>query len=163
MLLRYLLRALLLAVPLTAAVWALQKRKRPWVLVMVFYMTMLLSVTVLRDGRHLLDFWKIPHTAKTVQLTPIIVTLRQGRAGAWYLFYPIAINIFWFLPFGFLLKKLRPNIGLWGAVFCSLALSLGIEVLQWVLISGISDIDDVILNVLGGFWGRKLASYPQRC
>ncbi|MBQ3200668.1 MAG: hypothetical protein IJB22_01995, partial [Clostridia bacterium] len=32
----------------------------------------------IRDGRHLADFWRLPHDFSTVQLVPITVTLKEA-------------------------------------------------------------------------------------
>ena len=169
--LRYLSRALALALPATALLYCLRRmrmqrrgqvpdnRREPLVLAFYLYFLSLIAITAIRDGAHLAGFWRIPHDTSTLQLIPIVVTLQQGRAGAWYLISPIAGNVLSFLPFGFLLGLLRPSLRLWQAAVCALVLSLSIEVCQWVLLSGISDIDDVIFNLLGGVLGRCLA-YP---
>lgn len=158
-----------LAVPLTLVIYGLRRlflrkknlplRREMLVLLFILYGTALIAITAIRDGKHLLDFWEIPHTAQSIQLIPILVTLQQGRAGAWYLIYPVVGNLVWFLPLGFLLRLLRPESGAGRAALYSLAVSVGIEILQWVLLSGISDIDDVIFNVLGGILGWTLAGF----
>lgn len=172
----YVGRAMALAVPLTLVLYAarrlvFQKKagsRRREILVFLFmlYGTVLMSVTAIRDGTHLLDWWKIPHTGESIQLVPIFVTLKQGRAGAWYLIYPVVGNIAWFVPFGFFLGRLRPGYGVGRMALYSGLLSVGIEILQWVLLSGISDIDDVIFNVIGGVLGwalSKIASSEGSC
>jgi glycopeptide antibiotics resistance protein len=60
-------------------------------------------------------------------------------------------NIIWFVPFGFLLPRLTG----WGAGVVGLAflLSLLIETLQFVLGTGVSEVEDLILNTLGGSVG----------
>ena len=164
---RYVSRALALAVPLTLVIYALRRlvwrkkaadRGREWlVFLFILYGTALIAITAIRDGAHLLDFWTQPHTTESIQLTPIFETLKQGRAGAWYLIYPVVGNIAWFVPLGFLLGRLRPAYGVWRMALYSALVSVGIEILQWVLLSGISDIDDVIFNVIGGIVGWGLS------
>lgn len=163
----YVARAMALALPLSAAVYGLRRwrlRGKPLprsrerlIYLFILYGAALFAITAIRGGRHLLDFWKVPHTAQSIQLIPILETWKQGRAGAWYLVYPVVGNLLWFLPMGFFLRKLRPTWRWYRIAAVSLAVSLGIEVLQWVLLSGISDIDDVIFNVLGGIIGWNLA------
>ena len=168
---RYVSRAMGLALPLTLIIygirWLHMRRKKlpekqPWLVILfLLHFTALIAITAVRDGAHLMDFWKIPHTTDSVQMIPILLTLQQGRGGAWYLVYPIVGNIIWFVPFGYLLRRLRPHYG-WGRVLgYSMLLSVGIECLQWVLLSGISDIDDVIFNAVGGWLGWYLGRYPQ--
>lgn len=162
----YVTRALRLAVPASLLLYGLRRlRKREipagWkresaVFLFYLYFFSLIAITVIRGGAHLKDWWTLPHTPETVQLIPILVTLRQGRAGAWYLIYPIAGNILWFLPFGAFWAALRPGHRWWQAALGSLGLSVAIEIVQWLLLSGVSDIDDVIFNVLGGILGFGL-------
>lgn len=171
----YLSRALSLALPAAALAYLLrrwrlhrlgvtpQKKREGLVLLFFLYFFSLIAITAIRDGKHLADFWRLPHDFSTVQLVPITVTLKQGRAGAWYLIYPIAGNILWFLPFGFLIRRLRPQTKLWQAALWSFLLSFGIEVSQWVLLSGISDIDDVIFNLAGGILGWAAAAAVDKC
>ena len=162
----YVARAMALALPLTLFVYGLRKlvcrpaadagRER-LVFLFILYAAALFAITAIRGGKHLTDFWRIPHTGDSIQLIPLLETWKQRRGGLWYLVYPVAGNILWFLPMGFFLRKLKPHIRWHHAAAMALAVSLGIEVLQWVLISGISDIDDVIFNVLGGIVGYGLA------
>lgn len=66
----------------------------------------------------------------------------------------IAGNVLAFMPLGFLLpliadKKLR----LWAVTLISFGLSLGIELTQLITRVGSCDVDDLILNTLGGMIG----------
>lgn len=168
----YVIRALKLALPATALLYGLRllckrgtplsRRREAVVLMFYLYILSLISITVIRDGRHLADWWKVPHSTKKVQLIPIFVTLQQGRAGAWYLIYPVAGNILWFVPLGVFWTTLRKESRWWQIGLGSLLISLSIEVVQWLLISGVSDIDDVIFNVIGGLLGFFLAKCAKR-
>ncbi len=63
-------------------------------------------------------------------------------------------NIVAFIPFGLLLPVLKPSLkGLWRIFFASLGLSAFIELVQGLLGVGVMDVDDLILNVLGGLVG----------
>ncbi len=168
----YVTRALKLALPVAALLYGLRllrkrgtplsRRREAVVLAFYLYLLSLVAITVIRDGKHLADWWTVPHTAETVQLIPILVTLRQGRAGAWYLIYPVAGNILWFVPLGVFWAVLRERARWWQVGLGSLILSVSIEVVQWILLSGISDIDDVIFNVVGGLLGFILAKILQK-
>jgi glycopeptide antibiotics resistance protein len=82
----------------------------------------------------------------------------------WVLFGLVenVINLALFLPFGALTSfALRPERrGVWSRVLIScaggLALSVGIEMVQFVLSSRTTDIDDVIFNSLGALSGALL-------
>lgn len=66
----------------------------------------------------------------------------------------LAGNVIGFLPFGALLPVLKEKkTGFWKVTLLSFELSLFIEVSQLVLRAGSCDVDDVILNTLGGCMG----------
>ncbi|KWW17539.1 MULTISPECIES: VanZ family protein [Peribacillus] len=66
----------------------------------------------------------------------------------------IAGNIVGFIPFGFLLPLLSKRISrLRSIVFATFGLSFTYEVLQLLFVLGSFDIDDLILNTLGGVIG----------
>jgi glycopeptide antibiotics resistance protein len=63
-------------------------------------------------------------------------------------------NIIAFMPLGFFIPLLHPNARkLKYSILCSFALSITIELLQLVTRMGACDMDDVILNSIGGFCG----------
>ncbi len=69
-------------------------------------------------------------------------------------FLNLAGNILCFMPCGFLPAWIWRRMDSWGpAVFMPFCLSLLIELSQFVLNVGIFDVDDLILNTLGGFLG----------
>ena len=128
------------------------------------YLVSLFMITAIRQGEHLLSFWRMDHSAVALQLTPITVTLQQGRAGLLYLLWPVLGNIFWFLPFGLLWRHRQRKKRLLPLLFWAMSLSLSIEFLQWLFLSGVPDVDDVLFNTLGAglgaglhawFWKRK--------
>ena len=61
-------------------------------------------------------------------------------------------NIFLFFPLGFFLRGLFRR-GAWMSIALCAGFSLLMEVLQWVFAIGRSDIDDLLLNTLGGTLG----------
>ncbi len=70
------------------------------------------------------------------------------------LFSNIVGNIIIFMPFGMLLPLVHPKTAKWWRVLLvSVGLSLFIETVQFVASIGIFDVDDVILNSLGGLFG----------
>lgn len=74
----------------------------------------------------------------------------------------VVINIFGniaaFIPMGFLLPFVFTRLNGFFRIFTAvLFATLSIEVLQYVTGAGITDIDDVIFNVLGGLCGFILA------
>lgn len=123
--------------------------------ILVFYLAALLQITVIRGGLHVQTILAMPHNSSTVQLVPLFYTIQQAKAGWWAVVYPVCGNLLWFLPLGYLLPQLSARR--WQkwqhSLWCGLLLSCTIEVLQWLLGSGISDIDDVLFNGLGALLG----------
>jgi glycopeptide antibiotics resistance protein len=63
-------------------------------------------------------------------------------------------NVYLFVPIGLLLPLVcRRANNIWKILFISLILSIFFEAAQYALASGSADIDDVILNTLGGISG----------
>lgn len=73
-------------------------------------------------------------------------------------------NILAFVPLGFFLPLLFHRFRHWKYSFiCSLLLSISVELLQLIGKVGACDVDDVILNTIGGLCGYicwRLLAYP---
>ncbi len=66
----------------------------------------------------------------------------------------LAGNIIGFFPFGFLLAAMNRRFEkVWLVVLCSFGLSLLVETIQLVTKVGCYDVDDILLNTLGGCLG----------
>ena len=89
-----------------------------------------------------------------VRLIPMRTTLDQWRRGL--ILYHIGGNMAWFVPLGMLLPRLFPRCRRRHALLAGAGLSLCLEALQFMLGTGISDIDDVIFNALGALAGYGL-------
>jgi len=63
-------------------------------------------------------------------------------------------NMIAFLPFGILLRKLDCDIKCGFSIF--LLVSLFFEIIQYILSIGVSDITDIITNVIGGVLGMVM-------
>lgn len=61
----------------------------------------------------------------------------------------MVFNLVAFLPFGFLLPLLKPGWSVWTILSAGFMLSLGYEVLQYLLAIGMADITDLMMNTLG--------------
>lgn len=115
------------------------------------YMILLLRLAVFRD-----DFLKYElFKHGTLSFVPFAVYLKLLRAHK-YLFsiYQFIGNIAWFVPFGFLLPYLtgRPR-NLKRMLLYGLLVSFIIELSQFVFGTGVTEIDDLILNTLGAMLG----------
>lgn len=125
-------------------------RKLPF----VCYLAALIQITVIRDWRTLFVFPKGSHTLKTVQLFPLRTTLAELTNGAWPFCFHVIGNMIWFVPLGILGPALFSSLrSLRRMILCAACLSACIELGQWCLATGVTDIDDVILNTAGAVCG----------
>lgn len=69
-------------------------------------------------------------------------------------FVPEAImNVVAFIPIGFLLGSSFASMKLWKVIIIACLFSLGIEILQFIMMRGFSELDDVMHNTLGSMIG----------
>jgi glycopeptide antibiotics resistance protein len=71
-------------------------------------------------------------------------------------------NMLMFLPFGFFISYYLNNEKVWLTLFITVITSLAIELVQLTMIGRVFDVDDIILNVIGGvagFYIYHLLSY----
>lgn len=81
----------------------------------------------------------------------------REQIGTWFVFWNLAGNVIGFVPFGALLPALREKkMGFWKVFLLSFELTLLIEISQLILRVGSCDVDDMILNTLGGCVGYGL-------
>lgn len=141
------------------------KLQRERVLRLLFwaYMAVLLRITVFRTG-----FWRGPLflngqinlTLFTGVYPPLITAGRWG-----YILYLVGGNLVWFVPFGAYLAWRRPGLRPARLLLAGLGLSLLIETMQFVLGTGFSELDDLLLNTLGaglGGWMVSLLRHKNR-
>lgn len=77
----------------------------------------------------------------------------REQLGVFAVFSNLFGNILIFLPFGFFISMAGKTRGFFKTLFYSLALSLCVEVLQLVTRVGSFDVDDILLNTMGGVLG----------
>lgn len=122
------------------------------------YVILLLMLTVFRQWYYpwqLHFYWNRPLSA--INWTPLVNTFKLRLGSQIDLWYQSFGNVLWFIPFGFGLPSLRrTKIAAWRVIGWGLLLSLAIESLQFVLASGVADIDDVIFNTIGTILGFGL-------
>ena len=118
----------------------------------VLWLAVLLRITVFRPGcfSHGLFSGRVEWRAFAYYLTLV------HRADWRYFIYLFGGNLAWFAPAGFLVGmaggKLRH------AALAGFGLSLLVETLQFVLGSGVTELDDLILNTAGAVLGFAAAS-----
>lgn len=130
------------------------------ILIMVFYLMLLLSLTVFRGIYFPWDikfYFYRPLEQINLQVLDETVKLSFAKSQLDF-FYNSFGNILWFMPLGFLMKLLfKKRFSMIRIVLISFLLSLSIEGMQFVLWTGVADVDDVIFNTIGGFLGSSLA------
>ena len=89
-----------------------------------------------------------------LQLHPLRTTVVFLKVGGWPMLVNVVGNLGAFMPLGFLWPLLRRGrTGVWQVGLLAAALSLLIEALQYALGRRTADVDDVLLNTLGGLLG----------
>lgn len=77
----------------------------------------------------------------------------REQLGVFVVFSNLFGNILIFMPFGFFISMASTSSSFFKALFNSLGLSLCVEVLQLVTRVGSFDVDDILLNTIGGVLG----------
>ena len=77
----------------------------------------------------------------------------REQLGAFAVFSNLFGNILIFVPFGFFIAMASSSRSFFKALFNSLGLSLCVEILQLVTRVGSFDVDDILLNTIGGVLG----------
>ena len=116
------------------------------------YLLILFRITVFRSGWY--GHGLCSGTVLWVPFQTIFTYLTNGyvRLFLWL----FVGNIIWFVPFGAYLR-LR-GLQIWKVLLLTAALSVVIEMLQFVFGSGCTETEDVILNTSGGAIGCALAA-----
>ena len=86
---------------------------------------------------------------RMIQWIPMKTTLEELRGGAWAFVYHVCGNLAWFVPLGMILAWKKPEWTLLQIIISGAAFSAMLELLQFALSTGMTDVDDVILNALG--------------
>lgn len=121
------------------------------------YLAALVQITVIRDWRTFFCFVAQPHGLQTIQIIPLKTTLEAWREGAWSFCYHLIGNMIWFIPFGILGSATHTELQKWRILLpVAAGVSFLIEIAQWCFSSGVSDVDDILLNTLGAAVGLAL-------
>ena len=120
-----------------------------------FYIILLLMLTVFRDTYFpwLLTF-NFHRSLSDINVVFMKETLKLTHGQSLLdFFYNSLGNVLWFIPFGFLFPTVIQKKSMVGTILGGGCLSVIIESLQFVLETGVSDIDDVFFNVCGTIIG----------
>jgi glycopeptide antibiotics resistance protein len=120
------------------------KRTTILTIVLVAYIIFLLDIALFR----------FPSTHPVANWVPFHSITRDWRNGGWGFVVNFLGNLIAFLPMGLLPPLIRlGRTALWQAALFSLSISFAIEAGQYVSGRRVPDVDDLILNTLGGMLG----------
>lgn len=71
-------------------------------------------------------------------------------------------NIVAFIPFGVMLGVNFKQVAFRHKIAVIFAFSLAVEIIQYIVAIGVTDITDLIMNTLGGFVGLAIYAFAQR-
>lgn len=127
--------------------------------VFVFYVFLLFALTVFRDGYFIWQFKFYFHRPLSqINIIPLVETFKLAKGQSIIDFiYNLYGNIMWFVPMGIFIPALSERrLNFWKVVLIGALISTSIETLQFILNTGVTDIDDVIFNTLGAAVGYLL-------
>lgn len=102
--------------------------------------------------------WLGVDAQRVLKLVPFVSTADAGASAP----AEVAVNAVLFVPFGLYLGLLAPSWPWWKATGVVACASLGLEVAQYVLAVGSSDVTDVVVNTAGGLVGIGLLALARR-
>ena len=130
------------------------KKRTLWWIGMFIYLIFLFRITVFRPGTVPVELF-----SASQNLVPFSEYLRFAHNGSWGVFFYYFIgNILCFMPFGMILRQRDRKNRWFQALLLSILLSVLIETLQYVLGTGVTETDDVILNTFGSALGYYLVN-----
>lgn len=120
-----------------------------------FYIILLLMLTVFRDTYFPWQLtFNFHRSLSDINLVFMKETLKLTHGQSLLdFFYNSLGNVLWFIPFGFLFPTVIQKKSMVGTILAGGCLSVIVESLQFVLETGVSDIDDVFFNVCGTIIG----------
>lgn len=126
------------------------KRKYWPTILFTCYLAVLLRITVFRSGfgTHGLCSDGQINLKLFEAYIPLIRTRDWDRFA--YLFIG---NLIWFVPLGMYVRYRKAGRGILRAAVLGLALSFVIEAMQYLFGTGISELDDLVLNIAGAVLG----------
>ena len=95
---------------------------------------------------------------REIKLVPFAPSAGAGASDP----FEVVANVVLFVPFGLYLGLLAPSWPWWKAVGAVAGASLVLEVAQYVLAVGISDITDLVVNTAGGLAGIGILAIARR-
>ena len=127
------------------------KKKVILIVIFIIYLAVLLRITVFRSEFDFSNAFS-GGEANLVPFADLVNVFIADKRAFIYLFFG---NILWFVPFGFLMKRVT-NMTTAKIILLVFLLSLCIETMQFIFGVGIFEIDDLLLNTVGVLLGTVL-------
>jgi len=102
--------------------------------------------------------WTVAADQRIVKLVPFVATAHAGSSEP----VELLLNLVLFLPFGVYLGLLAPSWPWWRVGGTLAGASALLEVAQYVLAVGSSDVTDVVVNTAGGLAGLGVVTLARR-
>ena len=128
--------------------------------VFIFYLILLFSVVLFKYNSPLELLGEERDFYQSLNLTPL-QTIQHYFDGTFHVspavsFYNILGNVLLFIPLGIYLPLVCQNFRFWSTFLLIVCLSFTIELAQYIFQLGATDIDDLLLNSLGGALGMLI-------
>lgn len=142
----------------------LKKSNKPFItkkfviqIIYTCYISALIQITIIRNWNSFFNINNLSYTMATIQYIPFYTMFNSWNNGLWQFIYHVFGNMLWFIPFGFFSPLIYSKFkNLTRLLLLSFTFSFSIEILQFLFNNGISDIDDIILNILGSLLGYSI-------
>ena len=129
-------------------VWKISRRKTVFIILLAIYAGALIAFA----------FFHGTIQEYTYNLVPFAALFAYGKKSVYLL--QMMVNIAMFIPFGVMLEIAGADVK--KSVLTGFILSLGIEAFQLILMRGVCDIDDLIMNTIGTLIGFLLTTVIKR-
>ncbi|MCA9767030.1 MAG: VanZ family protein, partial [Carnobacterium sp.] len=137
----------------------------------IFYIILLIHLTIFREEHSIGNVEFNMQPLNTINLTPLTHTLKLTKGVTLFdYYYNFYGNILWFVPMGFAVAYfLNKKPYFLKTLLIGFCFSLFIEMMQFFLGTGITDIDDLLFNTIGTIVGlicfmifKKVVEYGKK-
>lgn len=128
--------------------------KSPSKLFFILYLIVLLWLVLFKLST---DFSSVllDHQTRTLNFIPFLSSSQANPR-------EMIDNFMIFVPFGLLLGVYFKQTNFWRKLASVFAFSLAVEITQYILAIGVTDITDIITNTLGGLFGIMLYDFGKK-
>lgn len=121
--------------------------------VFAFYIIILLYLLLFKSVSIRQVFSENRRILRAINIVPFDYLTNNDIIARSFAFSNVFGNIVLFIPMGIYMPLLRQDEKIPKNILLLFFMSLSVEVIQYIFAIGITDIDDIILNCLGGFIG----------